>query len=223
VLFLDLDDTIYPGGTGLWEAIGDRINEFIIKTTGLSAAEAARLRERYFRDYGTTLNGLRLQYGIDPYDYLRYVHDVPLESFIARDDRLREMLMRIHARRIIFTNSDRSHVGRVLAILGVADLIETVIDIVALEWINKPDPRAYARALALSGNPDPAACVIVDDQVRNLLPASNLGMTTVVVNGESPVDGVDHTIRRLPDLLDAVPSLAGGDGHHRTPGKPDDR
>lgn len=207
-LLLDLDDTLYPAGNGLWEAIGLRINEFIVDKVGVSPDAASALRERYFREYGTSLNGLRVHHAIDPHEYLAYVHDVPLDSYLAPDPRLRHTLGSLAVRPVIFTNADRGHASRVLARLGVADLIEQIIDIEALGWINKPEPGAYRRALSLCGEPEPEASLVVDDQLRNLDPAAALGMHTVLVGGVRPADSRHDWIATVHGLPSVVAGLA---------------
>jgi pyrimidine 5'-nucleotidase len=151
-LLLDLDDTLYPASSGVWEAIGDRIDRFMIEVVGIDAAQASPLRQFYFEHYGTSLNGLRLHHGIDPSAYLRYVHDVPLEDFILPDPELRRMIQGLAFPPVIFTNADAAHARRVLTALEVNDLIEQIIDIVALEWVNKPRRRLIARAALCVGS-----------------------------------------------------------------------
>lgn len=209
-VLLDLDDTVYPASSGLWEEIGERINRFMVEAVGIEPGRASGLRQEYFERYGTSLNGLRLHHGIDPFAYLRYVHDLPLEEHIAPDPFLRRMLESIAVRPVIFTNADSAHARRVLSVLGVADLIDDVVDIVALEWVNKPRPEAYRRALALCRQSDPRACLVVDDQLRNLLPAAELGMGTVLVGPADRVNGIDHAVPRAADLLGVLPELARG-------------
>src|SRR5512143_3915214 len=78
----DLDNTLYPADSGLWEAIAARINLYITERMRLSPAEVTAIRRRYLTAFGTTLNGLRLEYAIDPLDYLNFVHDLPLASYL---------------------------------------------------------------------------------------------------------------------------------------------
>lgn len=203
-LLLDLDDTLYPAGNGLWEAIGDRINQFIIEKVGVPPAEASALRERYFREYGTSLNGLRIHHAVDPHEYLAFVHDVPLESFLEPDPHLRSALQRLALTPTIFTNANLQHARRVLSRPGVEDLVGQIIDIEALDWRNKPDPQAYRRALVLCHEADTSATVVVDDQPRNLATASALGMKTILVGGAGPSGDPDAwipTVHTLPDIL----------------------
>jgi putative hydrolase of the HAD superfamily len=207
VLFLDLDDTMYPSTSGLWDAIGDRINLFLHDRLGLDPAAAAEVRDRYLAEYGTTLNGLMAERNIDPYDYLLFVHDVPVETMIQPDPALADMLGKLTQKRVIFTNSYLPHVDRVLRRLGVESLIDQVVDIVALGYVNKPKQESYRLALELTGEGQPSACVIVDDRALNLEPAVSMGMRPVLVaEGGQATDGLP-VIRRITQLVDVVPEL----------------
>ena len=79
----DLDDTLYPSHTGLWSAIGERINQYMIERLDLRPEAVPALREHYFGSFGTTLNGLIQDFKVDAADYLAYVHDVDLTRWIA--------------------------------------------------------------------------------------------------------------------------------------------
>lgn len=201
----DLDDTLYPPGAGLWPAIGERINLYMIERLGLKPDEVPLLRDRYFNSFGTTLNGLRHNFNVDPEDYLAFVHDLPLERYLRPDPALNGMLARLPLTKVIFTNSDAPHVRRVLDHLGVGCHFQHIIDIHALDFINKPDPRAYTRAVELIAA-QPGECVFAEDSRRNLLPARALGMLTVLVNEAGSQDGVDY---QIPNILDLERILAG--------------
>jgi hypothetical protein len=54
----DLDDTLYPGGTGIGPALKRNIDEFLVARFGLAADRAAALRVELFRSHGSTLAGL---------------------------------------------------------------------------------------------------------------------------------------------------------------------
>jgi len=209
-LFLDLDDTLYPHTSGLWEAVGGRIQSFIEVRLNLSAEDASYLRAQYLAQFGTTLNGLMHNHQIDPMEYLDYVHDVPVENLIRPDPELQTMLASITIPRVIFTNAYLDYTIRVLKQLGISNLIDQVIDILTLEFSNKPDPEAYLRALALVGNPPSETCLLVDDRYPNLSTATEFGMTTVLV-GDGILEGtVDYTIEQIHDLTNAVPQLSTG-------------
>ena len=86
------------------------------------------------------------------------------------------MLRSLPQRKIIFTNATVEHALNVLTILGCADLFECIIDVRAVDFISKPDPRAYSRILELIGARGDE-CVLIEDNARNLRPAKALGMT----------------------------------------------
>jgi putative hydrolase of the HAD superfamily len=206
-VFLDVDDTLYPSSSGVWQAIGQRINLYMQERLGIPSDRVRAVRDDYFRTYGTTLNGLIVNFDVNPLDYLTYVHDIPLEEMLRPDPELRSMLEGMPQQRVVLTNASREHAERVMRRLGIREVIDRVIDILDLEMTSKPQPEAYLRALTLVGESDPSACVAVDDLLANLETAHGLGMTTVLVarDGEGPV--VDYRIARLAELAGAVPGL----------------
>ena len=205
-VFFDLDGTLYPGDNGLWEAIGARMNDFICNRLGVPQSEVAQLREKYYLAYGTTLQGLKRFHEVDELEYLQYVHDVPLEDYVAPDPELQEMLERMPQAKWIFTNGDRNHARRVTAALGVQDCFAGVVDILAMGGVNKPDGSVYRLAMEAAGVNEAGKCVYVDDVPHNLEPARALGMFTVLV-GTAPNSVADRCIRRVGDLLEGVPEL----------------
>ncbi len=207
-LIFDLDDTLYAGNNGLWEEIGHRIIRFMTERMGLDPAQVEALRGQYFRDYGTTLRGLMHNYpGMDADAYLAYVHDLDLNRYIAPDPALDLMLAALPCPKAVFTNSDTGHTSRVLGVLGIARHFSTIVDIRAMEFENKPLPRAYEILLQRVAAPA-ASCVLVEDSVRNLRPAHALGMTTVLVgNGQSLDPAVDFQVEAILETGDVIKRL----------------
>jgi putative hydrolase of the HAD superfamily len=211
-LFFDLDDTLYPNNTGLWEAIRERMALYMSERLGLPQEQVQNLRRTYFQTYGTTLRGLQLHHEVDADDYLAYVHDLPLEEYIRPDPELQKLLAELPQQRFIFTNADADHARRVMNILGVAGYFDGIIDIRAIEFACKPELSAYQHALAVAGDPLPQECVMLDDSITNLLPARKLGFTTVLVHHDHCKDKVvDYSISNIKDLPLVLPDL--WDGH----------
>jgi putative hydrolase of the HAD superfamily len=206
-LYFDLDDTLYPASSGLWEAIRERMNSYMQKFISLPLPDIVRMRQDYLEKYGTTLRGLQAHYAVDTDEYLAYVHDLPLEKFIHPNPNLRELLLSLPQQRWIFTNSDDNHAKRVLKILCVEDCFNGIIDIRAMDFACKPDKIAYQRALAIAGEKDPRRCMIFDDALRNLAPAHEMGFYTVLVgkNGTNPA--IDQLINNLSELRVSIPEL----------------
>jgi putative hydrolase of the HAD superfamily len=199
-LILDLDETIYPSSTGLWDLIGERIAQFIQERLRLDSEEIHKLQYQYFNTYGTTLRGLEINHGIDANDYLDYVHDIPIEDLLEPDPKLREVLAAYPQRKVVFTNSNKAHTHRVLKQVGIADLIDGVVDILDISPHCKPQPEAFQVALAMLGGLDPAACLFIDDSLRNIQTAASLGMPVVYVNENRQPTLLYPSIRYLKEL-----------------------
>lgn len=203
-----MDDTLYPSGNGLWDAIRSRMSQYMLERVGIPADQIPELRRSYYTDYGTTLRGLQIHYGVDAEEYLDYVHDLPLERYLKPVPVLRLMLNSLPQKRWIFTNADATYAGKVLTHLQLQDIFSGIIDIRATGFVCKPDPQAYRRALELADNPPPEGCLLIDDSTANLAPARRLGMTTVWINpsGERHV-AATLTIPHLLQLPRVLPGL----------------
>ena len=205
VLF-DLDETMYPTETGIMDLISERINEYMSVRLGIDPDDVASLRRQYYERYGTTGRGLYLHHDVDLGDYFEFVHDLPVEEILQPDARLDAMLDSLEVEKAIFTNATAEHAQRVLRALQVQRHFGCIIGIVELEYVPKPDVRAYHRALELL-RARPEECLLVDDRVRNLSPGHDLGMTTVLVGGEDAADGADYVIADVTEfgaLMEAI-------------------
>ena len=199
-ILFDLDDTLYPKEIGLMAAIGQRIHQYMEERVGLDPMMARDLRRHYLKTYGTTLKGLRVHYNIDTEEYLAYVHDVPLGDYLKPDEALDRALTEIQAEKVVFTNATTEHAHRVLRFLGVEHHFSRIVDLRATNYENKPRPRAYRCVLDILGA-RPEECLMVEDSVRNLRPAKEMGMITVLVNG-SGGDGVDFAIDAVTQMVE---------------------
>jgi len=202
--FFDLDETLYPASSGLWLEIRARINAYLRERMGFLPEQIESLRESYFREYGTTLRGLQANHQVDMDDYLAYVHDVPLEDHLQPDPALRAALESIPARKLIFTNADCAHAGRVTRVLGLEGVFDGCIDVHAIAPHCKPQPGSFERALAAAGDPDPHRCVLLDDQGRVTRAARALGMYTVLVGKDEPGFDADEALTSLVDLPELI-------------------
>jgi putative hydrolase of the HAD superfamily len=172
----------------------------MMERIGIPEKDVRRIRGQYLREYGTTLNGLRMRYGVDPQEYLSFVHDLPLAEFLRRDEILRTQLENLPQRKWIFSNADRPHIDRVLAALGLTSLFEGIIDIYATGFACKPFKRAYCLAMEKAGVSRAETCLLVDDQPRNLEPATRLGMTAVLVHPRATAPAAFLSMPTIHDL-----------------------
>ncbi len=203
-LFFDLDDTLYPASSGLWHAIKDRMNLYMLERLGLPENDIPILREQYFKMYGTTLRGLQERHNVDKDDFLAFVHDLPLKDYLTPNRIVRDVIASLPTRNLIFTNADVPHARRVLATLQLDDLFETVVDVNAVAPYCKPMPESFAIAMDLADEPDPRKCVMIDDLPRTTRAALNVGMASLLYGCEEPSEdasGVFTDWTHLPILL----------------------
>ena len=210
----DLDNTLYPSVCDLFAQIDARMTEYVSRLLDLPQDTARELQKIYYREHGTTLNGLMRVNGADPDAYLDFVHDIDL-SMLAPDPEMQTALKRLPGRKFVFTNGCTNHAGRVLDRLGLAAQFEDVWDIRTIAFRPKPDPAAYRTVIGKAGL-DPRASAMFDDVARNLVEARALGMTTVwLKNGsewsrqgpQHPVaqpHHIDYETEDLPSFLVSV-------------------
>lgn len=205
--FFDLDDTLYPPASGLWNALSERMTIYIHERLDIPLEAIPEMRKELFTTYGTTLRGLEAIYHIDGRDFLKFVHDVPLEKYISPNPDLHRILMKIPQQKFIFTNADQHHAQRVLKFLNLDDLFEGIIDIVAVAPYCKPEREAFEIALSKAKPCDAHNSVMIDDLAANISTAHELGFFTIFVGEDGTLVNSDVKIKRINDLESLLPSL----------------
>jgi putative hydrolase of the HAD superfamily len=198
----DLDNTLYPAESGFMGEIERRMTSYVERITGLPRDEAYRLQKKYLAEYGLTLGGLVEHHGVDPHDYHAIFDDLPLES-LAHNPELVTAIARLPGRRLIFTNANDVHARRVLDRLGLTELFDDVFHIGLASYAPKPSLVAFQRMDAAHGI-DPKVTAFFEDSERNLEPAAELGMTTVLVGPDAPASTapfVDYKTDNLASFL----------------------
>ena len=203
VWIFDLDNTLYPAGCDLGAQLGQRMGEFVAKYLDLPLDQARMVQKQYFHAHGTTLRGLMLEHGLEPSDYLDYVHDVDL-SGIPVDDRLGRALGALPGRKVVYTNATTKHAKRVVGHLGIRHHFDGYFDISDAGFVPKPNQSPYD-AILDRHDIDPTQAVMVEDIAQNLLPAAGLGMATVWVRGGRDLTLAADQIRHVHHITDDLP------------------
>jgi len=205
----DLDNSLYPHSCNLFELIDHKMGAYIQRLLGVAAAEARRVQKGFFHEHGTTLAGLMVNHGVDPHDFLDFVHDIDLARVTA-DPALVAAMDALPGRKFVFTNASEDYARRVLDRLGLANAFDGMHDIHAMNYVPKPDPSGYL-AICEAHGIDPARALFADDMVRNLAPAKAIGMTTLWVDNGSEQgpdaelgDFVDHRTGDIAGWLEAL-------------------
>ena len=175
----DLDNTLYPHHVNLWQQVDGRIRDYIANFLKITGEQAFRLQKDYYQRYGTSMRGLMIEHGMEPDDYLDFVHQID-HSPIEPNPALGAAIEQLPGRKLILTNGTQRHADAVLARLGLNDHFEHVFDIIAAELEPKPSALTYERFLK-AHEVDAGKAAMFEDLARNLAVPHTLGMTTVLV------------------------------------------
>lgn len=208
-IFFDLDDTLYPAKSGLWNNVRERINLYMRDKLAIPAQDVSDMRQQYLEQYGTTLLGLHHHYSLDVGEFLNYVHDLPLRDHIQPAPELRAIIKALPARKFIFSNADVNHVQRVLNVLELQDCFDGVLDILQMWPACKPMPVTFEMALKMAGHPAPQRCVMIDDLPRNTRAAREQGFFSILYGAHaaphsSDADAILTDWSDLPDLIKQI-------------------
>ena len=175
----DLDNTLYSPEVEIFSQIDKRMTEFIKNKLNTSNEKAFEIQKKYFLEYGTTLAGLMKVEDINPDEFLEYVHDINLE-ILKPNEELNEIIKELPGKKFIYTNGSKKHAENVLNKLKMQKIFDHIFDIKESNFIPKPNIKSY-RKFIKKMNIDPQVSVMFEDIGRNLEPAKNIGMQTVLI------------------------------------------
>ena len=150
-----------------------------------------------------------IHHKVKPEEFLEYVHDINLD-FMKKDLVLRKELIKLDAKKFIFTNWSHDHVKNITKHLGIDDLFNVTFDITDCNLIPKPSLEPYKK-LVKKFDIVPEETIFIEDIAKNLEPAKKLGMKTAwLVNDEywgkkdSDKDFIDLKIKNLSSFLKEI-------------------
>lgn len=188
----DLDNTLYPPSCKLFDLIDRRMTEYIGNFLSLDAVEARTLQKEYYARYGTSLRGLMDVHGVDPHEFMDFVHDISHDALVP-DPKLADAIAALPGKRYVLTNGSRGHAERCAASLGLSDLFHDIFDVSQANFIPKPERQTYDSFVRHLGV-KPQRAAMFEDLARNLQVPHALGMTTVLVlpQGEDVAERAMH-------------------------------
>ena len=212
----DLDNTLYPRRCDLFAQIDVKMTDFVSQFLDLPRDEARKKQKDYYRDHGTTLQGLMINHGMEPKAFLDAVHDIDY-SPVAKSEDLKAALDALPGQKLIFTNGDVPHAERTIDALGIHDCFDGIFDIVAADYLPKPAARPYEQFIT-QFDVDPTKAAMFEDLPRNLVVPKQMGMQTVLIIDEAyeantdekweahgrEDDHIDHIATELHEFLKAI-------------------
>lgn len=136
-LLFDVDDTLYSLSTGLLKQCTKNIEEYMAQELGIEKEGVTEMNQFLYRSYGTSMAGLKaIGYEFDNDHYHSFVHGRLPYHNLKRDPVLRNLLLSLPIRKVIFSNADEVHVAKVLSRLGLEGCFENII---CFETLNSSD------------------------------------------------------------------------------------
>eukprot|EP00253_Pinus_taeda_P009432 PITA_09432 len=235
-LLFDLDDTLYPLSSGIAAACTENIADYANQKLGIENNRIPDMFKKLYTTYGTSMAGLRAEgYEFDYDDYHSFVHGrLPYEN-LKPDPILKNLLLSMPQRKIIFTNGDRVHATEVLNRVGLRDCFEAII---CFETLNppsrstgnnnkaaansttakspvvcKPSKEAIRQALRVA-KADPQRTIFFDDSPRNIAEGKREGLHTVLVGTSVRTEGADFALESIHNVREALPEIWEKDGEN---------
>lgn len=212
----DLDNTLYPASSNLFNKIDIKMKEFIINELKLKPDEAYKIQKKYYIQYGTTLAGLMKNNNIKPEKFLEYVHNIDTSS-LKVDLRLNDILKLLPGTLYIYTNGSKQHAINVMKRLQIDKYINNIFDIKSSNFIPKPAKESL-NTFIKTYNINPKEAVFFEDIPQNLINAKKIGFKTVLIKSNSHPDKdtkiidnkniihkyIDITSYDLPAILEEI-------------------
>mmetsp|Transcript_18791 Transcript_18791/g.23059 ORF Transcript_18791/g.23059 Transcript_18791/m.23059 type:complete len:289 (-) Transcript_18791:254-1120(-) len=236
-LIFDIDDTLYDVGTGFTaHRNGEGATSFMVEKLNFPDMQTAKeVRDRYFAKYHSTAKALTVaedegQVPYPPRDVSngedakkeRVFHAENLSQWWAENlnfsllggcnEDVISMLEACPLKLVAFSNAPRLYALRVLRELGL-DKVFTDDRVFAVDDVLpacKPEKEAFQKVMNAIGVKDPSECIMVEDSMKNIRSAKELGMSTVLITGigrmkrKDKVNEHDESAKTLADEAEAT-------------------
>lgn len=182
VWLFDLDNTLHDASRGIFKRINVAMQRAVAHMVGCDMTTADTLRIRYWKAYGATVIGMVRHHAADPHEFLRLSHDFDVRPLVHSEPGLARKLACLPGRKILLTNAPTDYARQVLSQLGVLPQFEALwsIDHMRLQGRIRPKPSlALMRQVMARLDVPPRQTVLVEDTLKNLKSAHQLGMRTV--------------------------------------------
>lgn len=203
-LIFDLDNTLYPRSPEVEADFAGRIKDYLKNHLSVDFDHSGFDWEKASLNMGAYLDQIFANKDEERCAFTSYICDVDVKS-LRPDPKLENYLSRLPHDKYIFTDSTVKHVADSLKQIGV-DLrhFKGVFDNIASGFRFKTEQICHQRFLE-KYSLNPHECVLFEDNPHNLLPASGLGMTTVLITAV-PRDNIIADYQ-FPDICKALVAM----------------
>lgn len=197
-LIFDVDDTLYDVGSGFTAyRNGVGAQTFMVSHLGFPDLESARVvRDEYFEKYHSTAKALTIAQAegrLPPQAPVFRAEDLsawwatklPFDLLGGPNLELERDLMECPLKLVAFSNAPRQYAKRVLAELNLLHLFgeDRLFAVEDVLPFCKPEREAFDKLLNTIGV-KAEECVLIEDSMKNIRKAKEIGMKTVLVVGK---------------------------------------
>lgn len=204
-VIFDLDNTLYPKESGLLNQIDRQIDLYIGRQLRIPQTKISKLRNNYWKKYGTTLGGMVACHQTDPEEYINETYNVKVTDYLKPDPSLAKVLNELKMKKAVFSNSPLKYVEEVLDVLEIRGFFEKIFDIHFCNYLGKPNLSSYFKVLMNLGVVG-KECLFIDDTPVNVLGGEEAGITSILI-GSAPSNDIKWRISDLTELSMIIPKI----------------
>lgn len=190
----DNDGTLYPNPKDLELSVVALMNSYIAEFYGIRKEDAPKKRHDILKKHGTkyTLVALKNE-GVDENHFIQstYLAIKPGEYGITQNLKLRKLISSLEGEKIVMTNNPSQFAELILKSLGIRDLFSGIIGMKELNYIQKPNTRAFEILQIFLKNGKKV--IFIDDELDNIKIAKQIGCKTILV-------GKQHLGQKISDF-----------------------
>ena len=176
----DLDNTLYSADSGIFQQVHKLMGKFIKNYLNIETKKANEIQRKYYKKHGTTLRGMMDNHGVDPDYFLSEVHKLDY-SIVGSNNKLNMELKKLNGKKIIYTNANMEHVLNVLERIELSNFFDHVFDIKMANYKPKAQLTPYNH-IVKKFDLNPSKSAMFDDIAKNLVPAKNVGFTSIWID-----------------------------------------
>lgn len=199
-----MDNTLHDCSQGIFNVMHQRMTKTIMQMLDIGYDAANQLRTDYWRRYGASVIGMERHHNIDPHEFLTRSHAFDSHPLIRAEPGLARKFSLLEGRKILLTNAPLAYAREVLSFLGLLPHFESLWTITHMRLQQRMQPKpslALMRQILARLKHPSHRIVLVEDTLKNLKAAKQVGMGTVYVHHP-------HTPFSAPDQTSRLPSRA---------------
>ena len=213
-IFFDTADTLYHNPT-MEAAYPDKLTGLLMVARHITHDEAEALLKATTQKLKATTKHVTKVRAMAELGFSRaQVHEqickVDPREFLVADPKLEVMMRRLSQNYSlgIISNFKRTHILEILSALGLPAALFPLLVTEDIVTEIKPDHEPFLKAIELSGYEANRCLYVGDSPTKDMQPAKEVGMSTVLVGAEIPVEQAQSIDALIPDIKQITDLLA---------------